>query len=36
MTHEENGPRSVLAEKVKEQLYIEDISMPKLNEEILL
>jgi metallo-beta-lactamase family protein len=36
LTHGEDGPRSVLAEKVKEQLGIADIGMPKLNEELLL
>lgn len=34
LTHGENGPRSVLAEKIKSELSISDIILPRLNEEI--
>lgn len=36
LTHGEDGPRKVLAEKVEQQLGIKDITMPQLNEEIAL
>jgi metallo-beta-lactamase family protein len=36
LTHGEDGPRKVLAEKVKSELGIQDIGLPVLNEEIAL
>ena len=36
LTHGEDGPRTVLADKIKAELGISDISMPVLNQEIVL
>ena len=34
LTHGENGPRGVFAEKIKTELHMTDVNMPLLNEEI--
>ncbi|MEP7167254.1 MAG: MBL fold metallo-hydrolase [Candidatus Woesebacteria bacterium] len=34
LTHGEDGPRSALAEKIKAQLHLEDITMPILHQEV--
>lgn len=36
ITHGEDEPRAVLAEKIKNDLAITDITLPKLNEEVVI
>ena len=36
LTHGEDGPRSILADKIKSDLQLSDISLPGLNQEIVL
>lgn len=36
LTHGENGPRTALAEKIKSDLGVTDVSMPNLNEQVIV